>query len=88
MAEGLDIQPYTIKRLMNHVVNADVTGGYIQIDVERLRAPMQRITDTILTAGSRTEGGPGQGDRVPDRQERLSPGPGVGGFFRHKGLQF
>ena len=53
VAEGLDIQPYTIKRLMNHVVNADVTGGYIQIDVERLRVPMQRITDTILTAAGR-----------------------------------
>ena len=53
VAEGLDLQPYTIKRLMNHIARSDVTGGYIQIDVERLRVPMQRITDTILTAAGR-----------------------------------
>ncbi len=54
VAEGLDIPVYTIKRLMNHASGSgDVTAGYIQIDVERLRVPMQRITDTILTAAGR-----------------------------------
>ena len=28
----------------------DVTAGYIIADVERLRAPMQKIADFILTA--------------------------------------
>lgn len=29
-------------------MNQDVTAGYIVIDVERLRAPMQMITDHLL----------------------------------------
>ncbi|MCP4996784.1 MAG: tyrosine-type recombinase/integrase, partial [Gammaproteobacteria bacterium] len=46
VAESLDISPYTIKALVNHSLPSDdVTGGYIQIDVERLRCPMQQITD-------------------------------------------
>ncbi len=50
VAESLDISPYTIKALVNHSLPADdVTGGYIQIDVERMREPMQRITDFFLT---------------------------------------
>jgi integrase len=40
---------YSIKRLLNHKVK-DVTGGYIQIDVESLRQPMQQVTDYILKA--------------------------------------
>lgn len=54
-AESLDIPVYTIKRLLNHVsgANGDVTSGYLIIDVERLRVPMQRITDAILTAAGR-----------------------------------
>ena len=55
VAESLDIAGYTLKRLMNHVSGAsgDVTAGYLQIDVERLRVPMQRITDAILTHARR-----------------------------------
>jgi len=53
VAEGLEIPPYTLKRLMNHLTGSDVTAGYVQIDVERLRVPMQRITDAILTAAGR-----------------------------------
>ena len=49
IAESLDIPPYTLKRLLNHKSgNTDVTRGYIVIDIERLREPMQRITDFIL----------------------------------------
>lgn len=33
---------------MNHKMNNDVTAGYIVADVERLRKPMQLITDYIL----------------------------------------
>ena len=46
IAEGLDIAAYALKRLMNHKMNNDVTAGYIMNDIERLRKPMQLITDT------------------------------------------
>ena len=48
IAESLDISVYSLKRLLNHKMTNDVTAGYIITDVERLRAPMQRITDYIL----------------------------------------
>lgn len=52
IAESLDISSYAVKRLINHKMSGDVTAGYIIADVERLRKPMQRITDYILkTAG-------------------------------------
>ena len=48
IAEGLDISAYALKRLMNHKMNGDITAGYIVADVERLRKPMQQITDYLL----------------------------------------
>lgn len=48
VAERLDISAYAVKRLVNHKMNNDVTAGYIIADVERLRVPMQRITDYLL----------------------------------------
>lgn len=48
VAESIDISPYTIKRLANHKINGDVTAGYIISDTERLRAPMQKITNFLL----------------------------------------
>lgn len=48
IAESLDIPAYALKRLMNHKMSNDVTAGYIVADVERLRKPMQLITDYIL----------------------------------------
>lgn len=48
VAESLDISAYAVKRLANHKTKNDVTSGYIMVDVERLREPMQRITDFIL----------------------------------------
>ena len=48
IAEGLDIPAYALKRLLNHKMNSDVTSGYIVADVERLRKPMQIITDYLL----------------------------------------
>lgn len=50
VAEGLDIPLYAIKRLVNHKMSGDVTAGYIVSDVERLRKPMQAVTDFILDA--------------------------------------
>ncbi|MCD6040118.1 MAG: hypothetical protein K0S27_1518 [Gammaproteobacteria bacterium] len=48
VAESLDIAAYALKRLLNHKMNGDVTAGYIMQDVERLRKPMQMITDYLL----------------------------------------
>lgn len=48
IAESLDIPAYALKRLLNHKMGNDVTAGYIINDVERLRAPMQKISDYIL----------------------------------------
>ena len=48
VAESLDISPYTIKLLANHSLpKDDTTGGYIDIDTNRLREPMQKITDQL-----------------------------------------
>jgi integrase len=48
VAESLDISAYAVKRLVNHKMTSDVTAGYIVSDVERLRKPMQQITDYFL----------------------------------------
>lgn len=48
IAEGLDISAYAVKRLANHKMTQDITSGYIITDVERLRKPMQQITDYLL----------------------------------------
>lgn len=48
IAESLDISAYSLKRLLNHKMTNDVTAGYIITDVERLRIPMQKITDFIV----------------------------------------
>lgn len=48
VAESLDISAYAVKRLVNHKMNNDVTAGYIVNDVERLRKPMQSVTDYFL----------------------------------------
>lgn len=53
IAESIDISPYTINRLVNHKMRNDVTAGYIITDVERLRAPMQRIADRIAACTDR-----------------------------------
>ncbi len=47
LADSLDISYYAIKRLVNHSMGDDVTAGYIVHSVERLREPMQRISDEI-----------------------------------------
>lgn len=54
IAESLDINYYALKQLVNHKVSGDVTAGYIVTNVERLRGPMQRVTDALL-AGSRQQ---------------------------------
>jgi hypothetical protein len=41
----LDYGPYTIKRLLNHRSGAknDVTGGYVQVSIKKLRLAMNDI---------------------------------------------
>jgi integrase len=48
VAESLETSVYAIKRLVNHKMSQDVTAGYVVMDVERLRTPMQKITDRLL----------------------------------------
>ncbi len=48
IAESLDIPHYALKRLLNHRSVGDVTGGYIVIDTERLRDPVERVSQRIL----------------------------------------
>jgi len=50
ITESLDISAYAIKRLINHKMSGDVTAGYIVHNVERLREPVQTISDVILKA--------------------------------------
>lgn len=51
VAESLDLSPYAIKMLVNHSLpdKQDVTAGYISAEVERLRKPMQQVTDKLLS---------------------------------------
>lgn len=48
IAESLDIPHYALKRLLNHRTGGDVTGGYIIMNVERLRDPVERVAAQIL----------------------------------------
>jgi integrase len=48
IAESLDISSFAVKALVNHKSGDDVTSGYIQMNVKRLRKPMQTVTDFIL----------------------------------------
>lgn len=47
IAESQDIPAYALKQLLNHKDPRDVTAGYIVMDVERLRDPMQKVTNFI-----------------------------------------
>jgi len=48
IAENLDIPGYALKQLLNHKEPNDVTVDYIASNVDRLREPMQQITDFII----------------------------------------
>jgi len=52
IAESLDISSFAVKALVNHKSGDDVTSGYIQLNVERLRKPMQTITDFMLKSAN------------------------------------
>jgi integrase len=48
VAESLDVPMYALKRLLNHKMSGDITPTYIITDVERLRIPMEKVTQHIL----------------------------------------
>ena len=48
IAESLDVPYYALKRLLNHRANGDVTGGYIVVNAERLRGPVEQVAERIL----------------------------------------
>lgn len=48
IAESLDVPYYALKRMLNHRTSGDVTGGYIVIDAERLRGPVEQVARKIL----------------------------------------
>jgi integrase len=55
IAESIDVPAYAIKGLVNHKTGGDVTAGYIIMTVDRLREPMQKITNHILALVNKEE---------------------------------
>lgn len=55
IAENLDIGQYTIKRLLNHTIddNNDVTAGYVQVSMDKLRVAMNMIEDVVFNDEAR-----------------------------------
>jgi len=47
-AERLDLSYVVLKKLANHSGRNDTTFGYFIVDIERLREPMQKITNELL----------------------------------------
>ena len=47
MAESCDIPLYALKGLVNHSMGNDVTAGYVIAGPERLREPMQKVTNRL-----------------------------------------
>jgi integrase len=48
VAESADISPIALKCLVNHAIGGDITSGYLQITVERLREPAQKVCDRLM----------------------------------------
>lgn len=55
IAESLDVPYYALKRLLNHRANGDVTGGYIVVNAERLRGPVEQVAARILELATAPE---------------------------------
>jgi integrase len=68
VAESLDVSPYAIKLLVNHALpKADVTGGYVVPELERLRPVMQQITDHLRRL---CEGTPAKAAAIGGRKKK------------------
>jgi len=48
VAESSDISPLALKALVNHAIGGDVTEGYVQMTVERLREPAQKVCNRMI----------------------------------------
>ena len=48
VAESCDISYAALKQLVNHSMRSDVTAGYIQLSIERLRIPAQLVCDKLM----------------------------------------
>jgi integrase len=46
-AESTDVSPMALKALVNHSLGNDITANYVQMTVDRLREPAQRVTDKL-----------------------------------------
>jgi integrase len=55
-AEKLGLPYIVLKKLANHSGRNDTTFGYIVVDVERLREPMQKIADHLLSIMTQSGG--------------------------------
>jgi hypothetical protein len=66
VAEAADVSPMSLKALVNHALGNDVTSGYVQMSVERLREPAQRVCDKLkeLCEIAPPEGTTAIGDRA------------------------
>lgn len=49
-AEIVEVPHYALKKLANHVSQADVTSGYVVVNVERMRIYMDRISNHFFNA--------------------------------------
>lgn len=53
MLEAMDVSAYALKRIAAHSQAGDVTAGYLVDDVERLRAPIERLERAVLGASGK-----------------------------------
>ena len=49
LAARIGVPHHIIKKLVNHIASRDVTDGYVVIDAEHLREPMEQINNRFLT---------------------------------------
>jgi integrase len=49
VAERLALSYVVLRKLANHSCRIDTTLDYVVVDIQRLREPMQKITDALLT---------------------------------------
>jgi integrase len=67
VAESCGIDGFALKALVNHSLGSDVTGGYVQMSPERLREPMQKVTDKMKRLCG-IDGGGGRVVALPQRR--------------------
>jgi len=66
VAEACDVSGIALKALINHA-STDVTSGYVILNIDRLREPVQRIADRLKTLCGLT---PVEGGKVAELRHR------------------